>query len=216
MVARAKAAEATREKILEAARGLFAELPYDQVSLDAVGSGAGVTVQTVLRRFGSKEDLLAAVAAWRSARIRAERDATQVGDVAGAVANLVGDYERWGDEVLHFLAQEDRIPAIREVTDRGRAYHHAWVRRVFAPQLRRLAPEQRERRITQLIAATDLYTWKILRRDLGLGRAAVEEALCDLAGQILRAAPRTRTRGAPTATAPADARSETREVADLR
>jgi AcrR family transcriptional regulator len=69
MVARAKAAEATRGKILESARELFAELPYDRVSLDAVAARAGVTVQTVLRRFGSKEDLLAAVAAWRSARI---------------------------------------------------------------------------------------------------------------------------------------------------
>ena len=193
MVARAKAAEATWSKILEAARGLFGELPYDQVSLNAVAAQAGVTVQTVLRRFGSKEGLLAAVAAWRSARIRAERDATQVGDLAGAIANLVEDYERWGDEVLHFLAQEDRIPAIREVTQRGRAYHHAWVRRVFAPQLSRVTPEQRERRIVQLIAVTDLYAWKILRRDLGLGRDEVEEALCDLASQILRAPPRARS-----------------------
>ena len=192
MVARAEAAEATHGRILEAARGLFGELPYDQVSLDAVAVRAGVTVQTVLRRFGSKEGLLAAVAEWRSARIRAERDVTEVGDLAGAIANLVEDYERWGNEVLHFLAQEDRIPAIREVTQRGRAYHHAWVRRVFAPQLRRVTPEQRERRIAQLIAATDLYTWKILHRDLGLGRAEVEEALRDLAGQILRASPRAR------------------------
>ena len=192
MVARAKAAEATWGKILESARGLFAELPYDQVSLDAVAVRAGVTVQTVLRRFGSKEALLAAVAEWRSARIRAERDATEVGDLAGAIANLVEDYERWGNEVLHFLAQEDRISATREVTQRGRAYHHAWVRRVFAPQLRRLAPEQQERRIVQLIAATDLYTWKILRRDLDLGRDEVEEALRDLAGRIVRGSPRAR------------------------
>ena len=202
MVARAEAAEATWGRILEAARGLFAELPYDRVSLQAVAARAGVTVQTVLRRFGSKEDLLTAVATWRSAGIRAERDATQVGDLAGAIANLVGDYERWGDEVLHFLAQEDRIPAIREVTQRGRAYHHAWVRRVFAPQLRRLAPEQQERRIAQLIAVTDLYTWKILRRDLGLGREAVEANLRDLANQILRASLRARSRGAPGMSGP--------------
>jgi AcrR family transcriptional regulator len=192
MVARAKAAEATGGRILEAARELFGELPYDQVALDAIAARAGVTVQTVLRRFGSKEDLLAAVAEWRSARIRAKRDLTKVGDLTGAIANLVADYERWGTEVLHFLAQEDRIPAIREVTQRGRTYHHAWVRRVFAPWLRRLAPEQQERRIIQLIAATDLYTWKILRRDLNLGREEVEEALRDLAGRIMGGSPRAR------------------------
>ena len=190
MVARAEAAEATHGRILEAARGLFGELPYDQVALQAVAARAGVTVQTVLRRFGSKEDLLAAVAAWRSAGIRAERDATQVGDLAGAIANLVGDYEQWGDEVLHFLDQEARISAIREVTQQGRAYHHAWVRRVFAPLLRGAGAELRERRLAQLIAVTDVYAWKILRRDLGLGEDEVEEALRELAEQILQASPR--------------------------
>ena len=36
MVARAEAAEATRARILEAARRLFGELPYDQVALGGV------------------------------------------------------------------------------------------------------------------------------------------------------------------------------------
>jgi AcrR family transcriptional regulator len=186
MVARAKAAEATRDKILEAARQLFAAVPFDQVTLDAVAARSSVSAQTVLRRFGSKEGLLAAVAEWRSARIRAERDTTEVGDMTGAIANLVEDYERWGDEVLHFLTQEDRIPAIREVTQRGRVYHFAWVRRIFAPRLRHLAPEQHERRVVQLIAATDLYTWKVLRRDIGLSRVEAETAIRDLADRILR------------------------------
>ena len=151
-----------------------------------------MTVQTVLRRFGSKEALLAAVAEWRSARMRAERDATEVGDLDGAIANLVEDYERWGNEVLHFLAQKGPDPG----HPRG---HPARARLpprlgppLFASQLRRLAPEQRERRIVQLIAATDLYTWKILRRDLDLGRDEVEEALRDLADRIVRGSPRAR------------------------
>ena len=190
MVARAEAAEATRAKILEAARRLFGELPYDQVSLGLVAERAGVTVQTVIRRFGSKEGLFAAVAAWRAAQIRTERDAAPAGDPAGAIANLVESYERWGDEVLHLLAQERRTPAIREITESGRAYHHAWIRRVFAPLLRGLPSGQRERRLAQLIAVTDVYAWKILRRDLGLARDEVGEALRELAGQILRVSPR--------------------------
>ena len=47
---------------IRVARALFAERPYDQVSLPAIAERAGVTVQTVLRRFGSKEDLFAAAA----------------------------------------------------------------------------------------------------------------------------------------------------------
>jgi len=47
MVARADEAEATRLRILDAARQLFAELLYDQVSLNTVAGLAGVTVLVI-------------------------------------------------------------------------------------------------------------------------------------------------------------------------
>jgi AcrR family transcriptional regulator len=62
------AAKATAEAIIAAARLLFARLPYDEVSLPEVAKQAGVTVQTVLRRFGSKDKLFAAAARERSGR----------------------------------------------------------------------------------------------------------------------------------------------------
>jgi hypothetical protein len=39
--------------------------------------------------------------------------------------------------------------------------------------------------LAQLIAATDVYTWKVLRRDLGLSRQTTEATLRDLAIKIL-------------------------------
>lgn len=187
MGARAEAAEATRVRILEAARRQFAERPYEQVVLEDVARDAGVTVQTVLRRFQSKERLFGAVAVWRSTSITGERDTVAAGDVAGAVGVLIDSYERWGDEVLQLLAGEQRSATIHEVTDSGRRYHHAWVRRVFAPLLRdRPAPEV-ERRLAQLIAVTDVYIWKILRHDLSLDRDEVTTSLRDLVSRILDA-----------------------------
>jgi hypothetical protein len=56
MTAQAQAAQATAQAIIAAARTLFAERPYDLVSLPLIAERSGVTVQTVLRRFGSKED----------------------------------------------------------------------------------------------------------------------------------------------------------------
>jgi AcrR family transcriptional regulator len=185
MVARAAAADATRLRILEAARREFAGLPYEQVSLRQVAQQAGVTVQTVLRRFGSKEALFAAVAAWRADSIARECDAVVAGDVAGAVGTMVESYERWGDEVLELLAEEQRSPIIREVTTAGRRYHHAWVERVFAPGLRRAPADQRERRQALLIAALDVYFWKVLRRDLGLPQETVKRSLLELIDRIL-------------------------------
>ena len=49
------------------------------------------------------------------------RDAVPVGDVAGAVTNLVDHYERWGENRLRLLAQEDRIPVVAENVGVGAA-----------------------------------------------------------------------------------------------
>ena len=185
MVARAAAAEATEQRIRAAAHQLFGEVLYDQVSLQSVAARAGVTVQTVLRRFGSKDQLFAAVAAWRSEQIGRARDQAPVGDVPGVVRVLVDVYEAWGDAVLHLLAQESRAATIRAVTDRGRRRHRAWVERDFAPWLEPLASTAYQQRLAQLIAVTDLYMWKILRRDLGLNRADTEAAICDLVTRLL-------------------------------
>jgi AcrR family transcriptional regulator len=183
-VARAAAGEATERRIFDAARQFFGALPFDQVSLKAVADQAGTGVHTVLRRFGSKEQLFAAVADGISRQIRQERDAAPAGDIAGAVRNLLDNYERWGEHFLNLLAQEQRVAAIRSATDRGRRYHHAWVERAFSPLLAHVAPAERPIRLAQLVVATDLYTWKVLRRDLGLGRDAAERAMRDLVEAI--------------------------------
>ena len=136
MTARARAAAATGERILSTATEVFLGRPYEQVSLDDVAREAGVTVQTVLRRFGSKEGLVAAAAEVGMERVRAERAGAPIGDLAGAVRNLVDHYEEWGARVLRMLGQEENVPPVRKVTDAGRQLHRAWVERTFAPWLR--------------------------------------------------------------------------------
>src|SRR5580693_2455933 len=166
MRARARAAQATAQAIIAAARALFAERPYDQVSLPVIAERAGVTVQTVLRRFGSKEELFAAAAEERSGQIRADREAAPPGDVT----HLVAHYERWGDKQAYLLAQETRVEAIRAITDAGRQYHHDWVTRAYGPALATLPPATRRRKLAQLTAVTDLATWRLLHHELSLGQ----------------------------------------------
>lgn len=181
MAARAEAAEATARAIIAAARALFGERPYDQVSLPLIAERAGVTVQTVLRRFGSKDELFATAARERSAEIRADREAAPAGDIA----HLVAHYERWGDEQLHLVAQEARTAAIRTITDAGRRYHHDWVADAYAPRLRRLSTSTRRRRLGQLTAITDLTVWRLLRRELGLDQHQTETAIQELVDACL-------------------------------
>lgn len=181
MVARAAAAEATTERIVDAAVALFWEQPTDQIRLAEVADRADVTVQTVLRRFGSKEELFAAAAAREGERVQRERSGVHPGDVTGAVANLVDHYEKDGDGVLRLLTAEDASPAMREVVAGGRRVHRTWCRTVFAPFLTGLDRATSARRLAQLVAICDVCTWKLLRRDAGLSRAqtlrAIEEML---------------------------------------
>lgn len=185
MERRAVSAAANGERILASARRLFGELRYDQVSLGDVASQAGVTERTVVRRFGSKEQLFGAVGAERASSIRHARDQVPPGDIPEAVRILVGTYEDWGDEVLHLLSQERGLPGATNRVEAGRRYHAEWVERAFSPLLRKLPAALRRRRIGELVAVTDIYSWKVLRRDVGLSRADVEASLRELIGDIV-------------------------------
>lgn len=185
MGVRAITATANGERILAAARRLFGELRYDQVSLDDIAAQSGVTERTVVRRFGSKERLFVAVSSERAAGIRRARDETPAGDIPEAVRLLVETYEQWGDEVLHFLAQERGLTDVTNTVEAGRTYHAAWVERALSPLLGELPAPVRRRRMGQLVAVTDIYHWKVLRRDLGLSRAEVETSICELIGDIV-------------------------------
>ena len=185
MGARAEAAAATRRRILEAALGQLGGRYYDEVALADVAREAGVTVQTVLRLFGSKEGLAEAATALGVERVRAERWSAAPGDLRAAVRGLLAHYEAWGEKSLRFLAQEGRVPAMRRVTDAGRALHHEWVDHVFAPWLARKGGASRARLRARLVAVTDVYVWKIFRRDLGLEPQAAEATLRELVAAVV-------------------------------
>lgn len=179
MVARAENTRRTVERVLDVAVTLFTDHPYDEVSLEQIAQRAGVTKRTVLRRFDSKESLF--VAAMERARdeMVLQRQTAPVGDVPGAVRNLLDHYERWGRNRLRLLSQEDRIPVVADHVRGGRDYHRSWVEHTFAPLVADLSGAARKRRVVALVALTDVYTWKLLRHDLDLARAEVERTLVE-------------------------------------
>ena len=184
MTGRAEAARATSERILDAVTELFWERPTDQVVLRDVAERAGVTVQTVLRKYGDKEALLAAAADRAMSRTEAERAVTPE-DVDTAVEVLLDHYEQAGAKVLRLLAEEQSSPTLAEYADRGRALHRDWCRTLFARTLEPLTGVARDRRLAQLVAVCDVYTWKLLRLDAGLSRRQTQIALLELLGPLL-------------------------------
>jgi AcrR family transcriptional regulator len=180
MVARAEAAAATAERILASAWRHFSEQLYEQVRLADVAADAGVTVQTLHLRFGTKDELFVAAWTWMATPEVAQRDSAPIGDVKTAVRILYDTYDRDGDAVLRLLAQEERIPAVRQMADAGRRWHRGWVERTFAPMLAGLSGAARERRIVKLVVATDLLVWKLLRREMRLARRKSEQIVIEM------------------------------------
>jgi AcrR family transcriptional regulator len=180
MGARAKSTEATRLKIVEAVEVAFQELFYDEMTLAAIADRAGVSVQTILRHFDSKEALFTASYLHTAEKMGADRGPLPVGSLKAIVADLVDHYERFGDRILWMLAQEEREPVLKNLADLGRLYHLQWCRQAFAPALTSLRGKVHERRLAQFVTGTDIYTWKLLRRDRGLSGAQTKLAMTEM------------------------------------
>lgn len=181
MQRRAAKADETRERIRAAAIELHAERLWDDFTLAEVARRAGVTVQTVLRVYGSKEAL--ATLALEASESR-ERAPSPPGDVAAAVRVLYDDYQAIGEQVIRHLAEEPRRPALMSKLEAGRIAHRSWVEAAFAPQLAARRGVARQRLLHALIVVTDVYVWKLLTRDLRLGRHAAEELVRDMIAAI--------------------------------
>ena len=181
---RARRAAETAAQIVTATEQLLASERLSDVSLQAIAERAGVTVQTVLRHMGSRAGCFEAARDRIAARVENQRGTTPVGDVDAAIADLVAHYEAEGRLVLNLLAQEETGEALsRAAVAEGRAYHRAWVERCLAP--RRSRPDVPL--LDALVAATDIYVWKLLRLDLGRSAHEVEATIARLVRSTLEA-----------------------------
>jgi AcrR family transcriptional regulator len=180
MKVRAQRSEKTAQQIRKVALERFLSQSYDEVTLAEVAETAEVTVPTLIAHFGRKEDLFAAVLEEWGGRMIESRDEAPVGDHAGAIRNLLDHYDTEGNRILHLLADEDRFPTVRAMTDEGRKFHREWVERIFELSLRSLRGARREQLVIQLVVATDLQTWKLIRLDMKLSRHRTEAAIVQM------------------------------------
>jgi AcrR family transcriptional regulator len=184
MTQRRDSVERTRQRILQVTYDMWLERPYDQVTLDAVADAAGVSRQTVIRHFGSKDDLAYAVVAWQRP-IEEDARAVDPGDTARAVRRLVERYETMGDANVRLLELEGRVAPIDRLLREARESHRGWIERTFAPWVDAGRGARREQILLALYAATDVTVWKLLRRDLGASRTRVETVINQLVEGVL-------------------------------
>jgi len=174
-VARKRSEERTKTSLLDAATRVFFEEDWLGTSLERIAAEAGVSKQTLLRHFGSREGLAKAAFERERTVVVSQRAAAPVGDVGGAVDTLLDHYEAFGDRALKLEALPPDA-AGAEFVGEGRELHYRWVETVFGPFLGPPSPTRR-RRLAALIAICDVHTWRLLARHLGLGRTEVRATL---------------------------------------
>ena len=180
MKARAAAAEATRQRVLNVVSALLKKHFRSEIRLEDVAAGAEVTVQTVLNLFGNRATLLKEGLDDLLRELRAQRLGANPGDVRGAISVLMDHYEQFGDLVIRNLA-ERADPQLIKV---GRLGHRRWVQRQFAYTLERADAARRRVLTDALVSACDVYTWKLLRRDMGRSRLDVEATILKMVKSI--------------------------------
>ena len=125
-----------RERLLAAARELFAERGFD-VTLDDIARHAGVGVGTAYRRFANKGELLDALFAEQTVEVAAAADAG------------LADPDPWHGLVTYLetsLALQLRDKGLAQIVsgDRISVEQHDWNREVMSPKNRALVARARE------------------------------------------------------------------------
>ncbi|WP_163058877.1 TetR/AcrR family transcriptional regulator [Actinomadura bangladeshensis] len=185
--ARARSAEATRRRVLEAAVTLLSSRLRSDVRLEDVAAEAAVSVPTVLRAYGTRARLIELALEKVLEGMGAELRRPEPGDVAGSVTAWFDHYETFGDVVVRNLADESD-PAVAPIVQIGRTRHRRHVESQLAPRLAGVPEERRAMVVDALVCACDVYTWKLLRRDMGRPRDEAEATMTMMIEALLEGA----------------------------
>ncbi|MDZ7765786.1 MAG: TetR/AcrR family transcriptional regulator [Melioribacteraceae bacterium] len=185
MTERSKLAAQTTGSIISATERLLTNRSLNDINLKAIAKEAGTTVQTVLRHMNSREGCIEAVAKVVTERVAKQRESSEYDTIEKKISGLIRHYESEGKLVLNLLAQEQKGDSFAsDLTRQGRTFHRNWVEQSYKKYL----PVKEKDTIDALVAVTDIYTWKLLRLDLGRSRNATKRIITNSVKKLLEAA----------------------------
>jgi len=181
-----------RRRVLDAAAALFGEHGVDGISMDAVARAAGVGKGTLFRRFGDRQGLLVALLDAAERRLQDDllHGPPPLGPGAPAGARLLAFLEAY---VALLEARGDIVRASERSSPGARlrtAAYTGWHLHVTV-LLRELRPDADAAALAHvLLAPLAADTWLALRRDGGLGRAALTALVAEQWADAARDTPR--------------------------
>lgn len=164
---RARKVEQTEKRILQEAVNLWREMGLQDITLEKIAERSGVSTRTLLRKYGSKEVVIEACILNDAGNPERPTDPRVAGNIQELLHSLLREYEDMGDAVIRTIYASESIPVANKILEQGRKVHRKWCETVFAPFLDQCSSESRETKLLAFIAATEIYLWKLLRRDLG-------------------------------------------------
>jgi AcrR family transcriptional regulator len=192
---RERMAAETRSDILEAARRLFAERGYAATSVGDIAREAGVAVQTIYSRLGSKRGMLMALvdlieqeAGRPQAAERVFAAKTPEAVLRASIQLTRGFQERCGDVIGALFtaagAEEDLAAVVADGRSRHRQGARLTIERIAAMGGLRdgLRPEWAAALFT---AATSYESWHELVHDHGISWDEAEDWLVDALGRAV-------------------------------
>lgn len=177
--------EARRQQMIHAVFALIDRGSFGEVTLQGVADEAGVSLKTVTRHFGSKEELLRQSMAEARGTEEADRD-VPVGDLGAACRVLADRYELMAEQIYRMGDVELTYPWLSEWVQMARDSHLDWLAETFAPWLPPDGPE-REDRLMCLFSATEIRSWWAIRHRFGYSpdraRSVMERQLVALTSE---------------------------------
>lgn len=191
MVKRAAATERTRLRIQDGLLRLLASRPYESITMADVAAAAGVSVRTVQRHYGSKDDLLVVcvgsfVRELENRLARLPVSPTPRRAVEGFVRAVFGIYRRHNAMASVAYRRAASVPRVEEAVRQGVDIRLAFIDRMVSrwPDAWRV-DVRRVRGI--LTAMTSYLTWTAFtQRGRVSGREAVSGVTLLLASALLR------------------------------
>lgn len=163
-------AQKTKNEIIKAFGTLWSSYSIKEITLEMVAREAGVSTKTILRKFKSKGGLTNESLSYLASEIESERTSTKVGDIDDILKTLLSNYEKMGEAAIRTINLEPELEIARQIGAKGRTLHRDWCIRMFAPYLPDEQSIDYEIQLTSFIAATEIYLWKLLRKDLKFGK----------------------------------------------
>ncbi|MBV9818982.1 MAG: TetR/AcrR family transcriptional regulator [Solirubrobacterales bacterium] len=190
-------AQQTRGDILRAARGLFAERGYAATSIDDIADEAGVAIQTIYARLGSKRGMLLALIDLIDEEAGVGPLAEEVTSARTALATLRAGvrvtrslHERCGDIIEALTTAAGAEPELTDAVSEGQRRHREGARIIIdhIQELEGLRHDVPPERAQALFALTTSHeAWRELIRGFALDWGPAEDWLVDALSRALLA-----------------------------